>query len=245
MVARIDGFAGVPEGRLVVLQDEAGQLSELVGSRELMDSWRCLRLGVVEASDGKNPDTVYVPDAHLTPVGHMNADQIAELIHDRAVERVNATVAQLGRILERSGDVEIDDARLERAGEQALLEHALERMATASVLRDARFRPVHAGGSLLRRDFRWEGSSLRIEAGATPLGSWLLASAGAASAKVLGEESMLPGEATRGEVLAEVWRMWRAACPGAPVPAGLEPGALHSQHVRRLQALGVTGTRLP
>lgn len=234
MVARVDGWPALPDGRLVVLQDDAGLLTGLVGSTVPEASWRCRLLGAPLVEDGQQRSLLYVPERCLTPVGEMNDDQVQELARQQAEAKADALVAELGRAL--AGPVDVSEEQLARAGEQALIEHSLEHVATATALREAGFRTVNPGGELLRRDIAWSKVRLRLEAAPTPFGTWQLTSAGVAPGEIHCDEAMLPGEAPRGEVLAEVLRLWRSACPQGPVPAKLEPGGVFIRHRQAVRA---------
>ena len=234
MVARVDGWPALSDGSLVVLQDDAGLLTGLVGSATPEPSWRCRLLGAPLVVDGQRRRLLYVPERCLTAVGEMNDDQVQELARQQAEAEADALVAELGRAL--AGPVYVSEAQLARAGEQALIEHCLEKVAAATALREAGFRPVNPGGELLRRDIGQGQARLRLEAAPTPFGTWQLTTVGVAPGEIHCDEALLPGEAPRGQVLAEVLRLWRSAYPQGPVPAKLEPGEVFVRHHQTLRA---------
>lgn len=228
MVARVDGWPSLPDGRLVVLQHGAGLLTGLVGAVAPEPSWRCLLLGAPLMQGGHRQRELYLPERCLTPVSAMNADQVQELVRQQAEAEADALVADLGRAL--AGRVEIDEAQLVRAGQQALVMHSLEVVASATALREAGFRKPVPGDELLRLEVEVGESGLRLDAAQSRAGAWVLDCATVSPDVALCSWIQLPSEAPRGQVMAAVLRAWRGAFPCGPTPARLAPGSLYERH---------------
>lgn len=234
MVARVDGWPSVPDGRLVVLQHGAGLLAGLVGAAVPEPSWRCLLLGPPMVVGGQRQREFYLPERCLTAVSAMNADQVQELVRQQAETEVDALVAEIGRAL--GGHVEIDDAQLALAGERALLAHCLEVVATATALREAGLREVSPGREPLWLEVDRAGASLRVDATQTRAGVWVLACSTVSAEVAFCSETRLPAESPRGQVMVAVLRAWRGAFPEVHAPVRLLPGADFQRHLTTMEA---------
>lgn len=226
MVARVDRWHGLDDGRLVVLEHRAGRIAELIGVDEAVEAWRCLLMGQPLRQGSGQTWELYVPDGCLTPVGSMNAGQVAELRREQALEEFEAAMGDLGKILaKRDGDasdfVEHVDERLELAGQQALLEHALQKVAAGSALFELGFRHVAADQDLMRWLLGQPDDKFRFEAIQDPFGLWRLSCVGVTRREWVCDEVTTLAEGPRGELLQPLWRMWREAYPGKEVPQGL------------------------
>lgn len=226
MVARVDRWHGLDDGRLVVLEHRAGRIAELIGVDEAVEAWRCMLMGQPLRQGSRQTWELYVPDGSLTPVGSMNADQVAELRREQALEEFEAAMGDLRKVLakrdgEASDFLEHVDERLELASQQALLEHALQKVATGSALFELGFRHVAADQDLMRWVLGRQDDGFRFEAIQEPFGLWQLSCVGVTRREWVCDETTTLAEGPRDELLLPLLRLWRGAYPGKTVPRGL------------------------
>lgn len=236
MVARVDRWSRLHDGRLVVLEHRAGRIATLLGADDPTEAWLC-RLMCAPLREGRrNVWEVYLPDRCLTPVCTMNSDQVGELRRQQAMVEFNAALADLGKILSGTDDIaaafgDNPERQLELAGQQALLEHALQPVAAGTALAEAGYRPVADNQDLMRWVLGRPVGRLRFEAIQDPFGLWHLSCTGVtAGEEAICDEATTPPEGKRGELLAPLLGMWRRAYPGRPVPQGLTPAEVALRH---------------
>lgn len=237
MVARVDHWPRLDDGRLVVLEHRAGRIATLIETSDAAEAWMCRLMGPAVRPGDADSRELYLPDGCLTPVGAMNSDQVAELRRAHAREEFDAVLADLGKILSRGGSEQADFGeslghQLDLGVEQALIEHALQPVATGTALHDVGFRHVSADQDLMRWVLGRPADRLRFEAIQEPFGRWQLSCHGRTPRSVICSEESAPAEGCRGELLAPVLRIWRDAYPGEAVPQGLKPAELYLRHRR-------------
>lgn len=235
MVARVDRWSRLDDGRLVVLEHRAGRIAALLGADDPTEAWSCRLMGAPRRDGDRNVWEVYLPDHCLTPVGAMNSDQVGELRRQQAKVNFDAALADLGKILSRSDDIaatfsDNPERQLELAGQQALLEHALQPVAAGTALAEAGFRPVADDQDLMRWALGRPVDRLRFEAIQDPFGLWRLSCTGVTAREAICDEATTLPEGKRGELLAPLLRMWRRVYPGRAVPQGLTPAEVVLRH---------------
>lgn len=237
MVARVDRWPGLRDGRLVVLEHRAGRVATLIEASDAAEAWMCRLMSPAARPGDARARELYLPDDCLTPVGAMNSDQVAELRRAHALEEFDAALADLGKILSSVDAAQANfgenlDHKLELGAKQALIEQALLHVATGTALHEVGFRHVSADQDLMRWVLGRPADRLRFEAIQEPFGRWQLSCHGRTPRSVICSEETAPAEGCRGELLAPVWRIWRDAYPGEAVPQGLKPAELYLRHQR-------------
>ncbi|HRD85430.1 MAG TPA: hypothetical protein PLF63_09680 [Rubrivivax sp.] len=241
-LARVERWSGLHDGRLVVLEHRAGRIAALLGVDDPTEAWRC-RLTSAPLREGhRNVWALYLPDRCLTPMGTMNRDQMGELRRQQAMVEFDAALADLGRILSGNDDIaaafgDNPDRLLDLAGQQALLEHALQRVAAGTALAEAGFRPVADDQDLMRWVLGRPVDRLRFEAIQEPSGPWRLSCRGFTEGEAICDEATTPPEGRRGELLVPLLGMWRRACPRLSVPQGLTPAEVALRHPEALATM--------
>lgn len=127
LVASVDHMRGLEPGRLVVVREPAGYLTEMVGSAGPVFSWLCLVIGAPVVIDGKGRREIYIAAPCLTPISTMNSDQIGELVREQAREDFAAAPEDVNAALVRSPmTAEQLDDKVSLAGVQWSIQYALE-----------------------------------------------------------------------------------------------------------------------
>ena len=231
MVAMVERVRAHAPGRLVVLQEPAGLLTDLVDSPTPVFGWQCHLLGEPVQIDGKARRDLHVPDHCLTPISHLTQDQIRQLTRDHASQDFDRTLADLGRILSRTSMSASDLERsVDRAAIQWGIERCLETVSAAQALRDAGFRQHHPDGNALRWVVANGDVQLILDADQDLCGHWMVSSRGRSSREIYCDETRLPPDGARGLLLRQVLGLWRSAFGDAPVPDGLSPAVIYGQH---------------
>lgn len=244
MVARVDRWPGLRDGRLVVLEHRAGRVETLIAAGDAAEAWMCRQIGPAARPGDGDARELYLPDACLTPVGAMNSDQVAELQRAHALEEFDVALADLGKIL-ASGQSDFSenlDHKLKLGAQQALIEQALQHVATGTALHEVGFRHVSADQDLMRWVLGRPADRLRFEAIQGPFGIWHLSCGGVTSREAIFDEATTMHEGARGELLLPLLRIWRSACPQGRTPQGLTPAEVLLKH-RHAISLAIPGVR--
>lgn len=235
MVARVDRWHRLDNGRLVVLEHRAGRIEALIEANDPAEAWMCRLIGPHARPRDHDARELYLPDICLTPVGAMNSDQMAELKRAQALEAFDDALADLGKLLSRGDATQADfhenlDLRLDLGAQQALIGHALQQVATGTALHEVGFRHVTVDQDLMRWVLGRPADRLSFEAIQGPFGTWRLSCIEGTAREAIIDEAMMMPEGKRGELLLPLLRIWRSARPGQSTPQGLMPAKVLLDH---------------
>jgi len=239
MVAALKRIQGHPDGRLVVVRHAIGHVAELVGSSTRVFAWQVALLGNSMDLNGKQCREVIVADRCLQPVSQVPADEVENLIKTQSQADFNAAMGDLASIM-KGHEITPDDldSLLERACEQALIQHALQVVSITQVVVEAGFRQIHPPDG---ETYRWigvhDGVELAIEGGPDWFGRWRFWSAGFSGRELFCGEQVALAEWPRGRVMQVIGNLWRSAFGTGQLPDAFTLGDLYQRHMEDLRQL--------
>ncbi|MBK6972668.1 MAG: hypothetical protein IPH26_06835 [Sterolibacteriaceae bacterium] len=227
-------------GRLVVLREAAGLVTDLVGSEQPVFAWLVHALGSPIVMGGQAQRTLYVADADLVPVGEVPEVRLRMIIEAQNETDFDAALAEAAAIIDVK---QIDDKELasllEKAAEQAFLAHSLALVATPVALREMGFRSMAGSEEALQFKRAHAGVELRIDATADWLANWRLTGISHSARHAQYSEKLLPNEVARGKVFLAVLQIWREAFGNAGMPECLELAVLYERHQASMNRIHV------
>lgn len=238
MVAALKRVRECDLGKLVVLREPAGFVTSLIGNVKPVFAWLAQALGEPIDCSGKGSRTVYVADTCLSPVAEMSASEFQEIISGQYRKDFDQALIEARNILDahQISDGELD-VLLRKAGEQVLLQKALEIVATPIALHEIGFKAASTSG----RELHWtgihEGVELRVSASLDLFDRWLLTGMSHSSRHWQYEECVLPNEIQRGKVFLAVLDVWRTAYGRSMVPDLLLLGDLYERHLADMRRM--------
>jgi hypothetical protein len=218
-------------GKLVVVREPAGFVTDLVGAKKPTFAWLAQTMGEPINCHGKPSRTIYVADSCLMPLTEFYPDEVERLVKAQAETDFKAALEDLKRIMTENDLTadDIEDAML-KAADQAAIQQALEVVPVAQALKDAGFRQAIPDGD----ELKWSGIHKGVEllVGACPdgFGRWHVIGTANSRDLALCKEAYLENNVPRGFAVQVIFDIWQSAFGKAVVPDCLQLGRIYQQH---------------
>jgi hypothetical protein len=238
MVAALTRLGSASEGKMVVVREPIGFVSELVGSPRPVFAWLVQSLGEPIDIRGKPSRAFYVPDCCLTPVSELPQGIIEKIVKDQNDDDLESALADARMALGAQDLAEAEfDRLLEKAATQALLQKAIETVPIQLALKEIGFKPGLDGLDGLVWAGVHDGVELVISAFPDWIVNWRIMGNAKTRRTLVCEERVLPNELPRGKVFLTVLQFWRTTFGKDMVPDCLQLGAMYEEHLDEMRVL--------
>jgi hypothetical protein len=230
------------DGKVVVLLNEVLAESASTHQSRQQISWKVLVLGDPVLINNKQCRHIVVSEDRLQMTGHLTEVELDSVTRRQASSDFESAMQDLLSIVERRQLTQEQlNSAVEKAGERAGIEHALEVVATPTVLRELGFLPSHPD---CENSLEWIGTHLgnplKVFSGTDLFGNWAITGACSQPDQLMWDERIVLPSEPRGKLALVVLDLWRNAFGrSAPIPAQLNVAVLYELHRRHQDAFRI------
>lgn len=218
-------------GKLVVVREPAGFVTDLIGAKKPTFAWLVQAMGEPINCRGKLSRTVYVADSCLIPLTELYPDEVERLAKAQAEADFKAALDDLKQIMAENDLTaeDIEDAML-KAADRAANQQALEVVPVAQALKEVGFWPAIPEGDTLKWSGIHNGVELMVSACSDGFGRWHVIGTANSRDLALCKEAYMENNLPRGAVVQAILEIWESAFGKAVVPDCLHIGRIYKFH---------------